>query len=87
VDGRKVVGSAQRRIKNSFLQHGSMPITCDREALAQATGMEETESLYREMAGIAEFLPDRPSVTVLINALIGSFQDRFGIEFRRREND
>src|SRR6187399_495983 len=43
VDGRKVVGSAQRRIKNSFLQHGSMPITCDREALAQATGMEETE--------------------------------------------
>ena len=87
VDGRKVVGSAQRRIRNSFLQHGSMPITCDREALAGATGMEETGSLYREMAGIAEFLPERPSIAVLINALIGSFQDRFGAEFRRRDGD
>jgi len=87
VDGRKVVGSAQRRIKNSFLQHGSMPITCDREVLARATRMEETDSLYREMAGIAEFLPERPTVSGLINAFIGSFQERFAMEFRRREND
>src|SRR4051812_39287116 len=34
VGGRKVVGSAQRRVRQSFLQHGSMPITCDRETLA-----------------------------------------------------
>jgi len=87
VDGRKVVGSAQRRVKNTFLQHGSMPITCNRETLALATRMAETESLYREMAGIAEFLPERPTVAVLTNALIGSFQDRFGVEFRRRDND
>jgi lipoate-protein ligase A len=87
VDGRKVVGSAQRRVKNTFLQHGSMPITCDREALAHATRMTETESLYREMAGIAEFLPERPTGALLTNALIGSFQDQFGVEFRRREND
>jgi len=87
VDGRKVVGSAQRRVKNSFLQHGSMPITCDRETLALATGMAETDSLYREMAGIAEFLPERPTVALLTNALIGSFQDQFGMEFRRRDND
>jgi lipoate-protein ligase A len=87
VDGRKVVGSAQRRVKNTFLQHGSMPITCDREVLAHATRMTETESLYREMAGIAEFLAERPTVALLTNALIGSFQDQFGVEFRRREND
>jgi len=87
VEGRKIVGSAQRRVKNTFLQHGSMPITCDREALAQATRMTETESLYREMAGIAEFLAERPTVVELTNALIGSFQDQFGVDFRRREND
>src|SRR5688572_26047451 len=29
VNGRKIVGSAQRRVQHSFLQHGSMPITCD----------------------------------------------------------
>jgi lipoate-protein ligase A len=87
VDGRKIVGSAQRRVKDTFLQHGSMPITCNRETLALATRMAETESLYREMAGIAEFLPERPTMAVLTNALIGSFQDRFGMEFRRRDND
>jgi len=87
VDGRKVVGSAQRRVKNSFLQHGSMPITCDREMLALATRMAETGSLYREMAGLAEFLPERPSLAILTNALIGSFQDRFVMEFRRRDCD
>ena len=87
VDGRKIVGSAQRRVKNSFLQHGSMPITCDRETLALATRMTETDSLYREMAGIAEFLAERPTVALLTNALIGSFQDQFGVEFRRRDND
>jgi lipoyl(octanoyl) transferase len=87
VDGRKIVGSAQRRVKNSFLQHGSMPITCDRETLALATRMSETDSLYREMAGLAEFLPDRPSVDFLTNALIGSFQELFDMEFRRRDSD
>jgi len=84
VGGRKVVGSAQRRVKRSFLQHGSMPITCDREALAQATLMTETDSLYREMAGLAEFLPERPAIPLLTNVFIGSFQERFGIEFRQR---
>ena len=84
VEGRKVVGSAQRRVKNSFLQHGSMPITCNRETLARATRMVETDSLYREMAGLAEFLAERPTVELLTNTLIGCFQDRFAVEFRRR---
>ena len=87
VEGRKIVGSAQRRVKKSFLQHGSMPITCDRETLARATRLNETASLYREMAGLAEFLSERPSVASLTNALVGSFQDRFAIEFRRRDSD
>jgi len=84
VGGRKVVGSAQRRIRRSFLQHGSMPISCDREALARATRMAETESLYREMAGIAEFLPQRPAVSELTRIFVASFEATFGIEFRQR---
>jgi lipoate-protein ligase A len=86
VGGRKVVGSAQRRVRQSFLQHGSMPIVCDREALARATRMTETESLYREMAGISEFLPERPSIALLTNVFVESFQGGFGIEFRQRSS-
>ena len=41
--GRKVVGSAQRRVRDTFCQHGSMPITCDREALASATRLARLE--------------------------------------------
>ena len=84
VQGRKIVGSAQRRLKRSFLQHGSMPIRCDRERLARITKMADPAPLYQEMAGIEEFLPSRPSLEEITSALVGSFQDRFMIDFRRR---
>ena len=81
VEGRKIVGSAQRRVRRSFLQHGSMPITCDREALARATRMTGTGALEEEMAGVAEFLPVRPSLEQLRGAFVRAFQDYFSIEF------
>ncbi|HET9220712.1 MAG TPA: lipoate--protein ligase family protein [Terriglobia bacterium] len=84
VDGRKIVGSAQRRLRRSFLQHGSMPIECDREKLAVATRMRDSRLLYQEMAGLAEFLPERPSIENLTDALIAGFKTRFAIEFQPR---
>jgi len=82
VGGRKIVGSAQRRVRASFLQHGSMPITCDREALARATGLPDSTILEQEMAGVAEFLAERPSVEQLRSAFIRAFQEHFSIEFQ-----
>jgi lipoate-protein ligase A len=84
--GRKIVGSAQRRIRRSFLQHGSMPITCNREVLARATRLADASSLDHEMAGVAEFLPERPTLEQLTGAFIRSFQDHFGVEFRVRNS-
>ena len=84
VEGRKIVGSAQRRLRRSFLQHGSMPIACDREKLARATRMTDSSLLYEEMAGLAEFLQERPTVERLTNALISGFRSRFAIEFQPR---
>jgi lipoate-protein ligase A len=84
VGGRKIVGSAQRRLRRSFLQHGSMPIQCDREKLARATRMPDSSILYDEMAGLAEFLPERPSIDNLAKALIEGFRARFAIEFQPR---
>jgi lipoate-protein ligase A len=86
VAGRKVVGSAQRRVRRTFLQHGSMPITCDREVLAHSTRMSSPAVLYEEMAGIAEFLVERPSVEEFQNALVGAFQDLFEIQFQQRDH-
>jgi lipoate-protein ligase A len=81
VRGRKIVGSAQRRVRQSFLQHGSMPITCDRNALARATRMEDSAALENEMAGVAEFLAERPSIERLRGVFVRAFQDYFSIEF------
>lgn len=86
VKGRKVVGSAQRRLKRSFLQHGSMPISCDREVLARATGMTNAAPLYNEMAGLAEFLAVRPDLDEVIDALVRGFEERFKIRFQRQES-
>ncbi|HSU89547.1 MAG TPA: lipoate--protein ligase family protein [Terriglobia bacterium] len=84
VGGRKIVGSAQRRVRASFLQHGSMPITCDREALARATGLPDSTILEQEMAGLAEFLAERPSLEQLRSVFTRAFQDHFSIEFQVR---
>jgi lipoyl(octanoyl) transferase len=81
VEGRKIAGSAQRRLRRSFLQHGSMPITCNRLELARATRLPSPDPLDQEMAGVAEFLPERPTVEQLRGALIRAFQDYFSIEF------
>ena len=81
VDGRKIVGSAQRRVRGSFLQHGSLPITCNRETLARATRLADAGLLSREMAGVAEFLAERPTPERLRDALIAAFQDYFSVAF------
>jgi lipoate-protein ligase A len=87
VEGRKIVGSAQRRVRDTFLQHGSMPITCNREALARATRLEDASFLDREMAGVGEFLAERPTIEQLTGAFIRAFQESFSIEFRIRNSD
>ncbi len=84
VDGRKIVGSAQRRVRASFLQHGSMPITCDYETLALATRLSDVETLRREMAGAADFLSERPPIDTFRRVFVHAFQNYFSIEFRPR---
>ena len=84
--GRKIVGSAQRRVRRSFLQHGSMPITCNREVLARATRLTDGSSLEQEMAGVAEFLPERPTLQQLTGVFIRSFQEYFAVEFQVRDS-
>jgi lipoyl(octanoyl) transferase len=81
VHGRKIVGSAQRRVRRSFLQHGSMPITCDHNVLARATRLADAVSVKAEMAGVAEFLAERPPVERLREVFTLAFQDFFSVKF------
>lgn len=82
IDGRKIAGSAQRRGRRGFLQHGSLPLTCDREALARATRMTDPSLLDQEMAGLAEFLAVRPAISAVSNVLMRGFAETFGVDLR-----
>ncbi len=59
VAGRKVVGSAQRRGRRAFLQHGAIPLHLDYEELRRATGQDEGElARYRDaFTGVADVMP------------------------------
>ncbi len=60
VNGRKLIGSAQKRTKNALLQHGSIPITLDVDKLGKATlsnpeSLRENISTIKELVGETDF--------------------------------
>jgi lipoate-protein ligase A len=55
VDGRKLVGSAQRRRRQAFLQHGSIPLSADPGARA-ATHLGDVLASPPEPARVARAL-------------------------------
>lgn len=81
VEGRKISGSAQRRLRRAFLQHGSMPMTLDRGTLARATRFDRPELLGERTIGLAECLSVRPDASRIVEALTGAFGDCFDVAF------
>ncbi len=88
VDGRKVVGSAQRRGQRAFLQHGAVPLHLDYEALALASAQPaaDAEGYRRAFAGVADL---RPGVTAetLRASLVEGFRARFAGPWVERDLD
>lgn len=53
VDGKKIVGSAQKRDKTALLQHGSMPMSMNYKIYSGGTGFSE-RAIKRSMTTISE---------------------------------
>ena len=66
--GRKLVGSAQRRLKSAFLQHGSILIGCDYEFQARALGANP-EVLQQQFVGVGDFV-SKPLVEQMLRRQI-----------------
>jgi len=74
-EGHKLVGSAQLRRRNAFLQHGSILCRCEARRLAAALGQR------REPGGFVDLerlLGHRPSSVELDRALVHGFEQQFG---------
>lgn len=76
INGRKLVGSAQRRLKRAFIQHGSILMDTDDELNHLVFG----RTVSGKMAGVREFSP--VSVERLKELLVERFARGFGVSFK-----
>jgi lipoate-protein ligase A len=80
VEGRKLVGSAQLRLRRSFLQHGSLLCRGDAARLAAALGQRRVP---RGFVGLQSVLGRSPATDELDAALVHGFEQHFGMRFER----
>jgi lipoyl(octanoyl) transferase len=86
VMGRKIVGSAQKRLQRALLQHGSMPFWLDRQRLFACLrvppGQRDTlvQEAYRTMTTINEMTINPVNASTVHQALQGGFAATFGME-------
>ena len=84
--GRKLVGSAQKRRQRALLQHGSIPLTLDRQRLFECLHVPPAQraalvtEAYTSMAAVHEVATDSISPAALHEALRVGFATTFGVE-------
>jgi lipoate-protein ligase A len=83
VMGRKIVGSAQKRISSKFLQHGSIPLEEDGELLKSVSFLNEEEGSIR-MISLQRALGRKVSFKWAVEHLTAGFSDYFGISPQRK---
>lgn len=76
---RKLVGSAQRRTKTAFLQHGSILIEFDAELLSRALLSCSAPSVHGVVTDLRTCLGETPSIRELIAAMSSGFEASFGV--------
>ncbi|MCX7597705.1 MAG: lipoate--protein ligase family protein [Armatimonadetes bacterium] len=80
--GHKIIGSAQVRRDGFILQHGSIPLTLDREKHARVfPAREDTQKLAAKAAGLVDILGRRPPWEELVEAFVAGFSEVLGADF------
>ena len=87
VDGRKLVGSAQRRSRNVLLQHGSLPLSsrhkelCDFVAFAKEDAFDEIRNqMERKTTSLEEILGYIPEYSVLAKLMRSAMLRLYNVE-------
>ncbi len=76
VGGRKIAGSAQRRLKRAFLQHGSIPLELDVPVMARALGVSE-QLIAASTTSVSEAAGRKVEFEELAAALQAGFEEVF----------
>ncbi|MDA2933303.1 lipoate--protein ligase family protein [Acidobacteria bacterium AH-259-D05] len=78
-DGLKIVGSAQRRLRRSFLQHGSIPLQVDYAQMAAALGTEE-KVLRKTLISVWEATGRKVAFETVCRALKAGVEKSFTVQ-------
>ncbi|GIX49492.1 MAG: octanoyltransferase LipM [Candidatus Tectimicrobiota bacterium] len=85
VAGKKLVGSAQKRLQRTLLQHGSIPLWLDRERLLRCLRVADPRRAAAEaaatMTAVNELAPAPVAPAALHAALRQGFAATFGVDF------
>ena len=81
VKDKKIIGSAQRRKKNAFMQHGSIPISYNPQLV---TGVfQNPRDFFDKATSITEVLGYRPEDDKIKKALKKGMEEVFGVRFQK----
>lgn len=79
VKGKKIIGSAQKRVGSNFIQHGSIPLQDDGELLKKISFLGENEGDVR-MIALSHALGKDVSFEWAVEHLIAGISDYFNVE-------
>jgi len=86
VDGKKIVGSAQKRAGSKFIQHGSIPLEEDEGFLAPVSFLKKEDSKGR-MISLSQALGKKVSFDWAVERLATGISEFFKIYFRSKVFD
>jgi lipoate-protein ligase A len=81
--GRKLVGSAMRRIGDAILQHGAILEGWDGSLQAGCLGLPDDASLRPAVITLADLLGRAPAPEAHAAAIADGFRAAFGVEFQK----
>lgn len=82
VDGKKIIGSAQRKDKISFLQHGSLLLSV-RKNIWENIFLQKPD--FSKIVSLSDILKEVPDFDRIVLMLIKGFEEFFQQEFERSE--
>jgi lipoate-protein ligase A len=81
IDGRKIVGSAQKRMGGWFLQHGSIPLQDD-EGLLRRISLVQDENTGLKRTTLSEALGKQVDREWALKCLIDGLAEYFSVKFK-----
>ncbi len=79
-NGKKIIGSAQKRVGAKFLQHGSIPLEKD-EALLRAVSFLDRKAVGLRITSLSEALGRPADFAGTVKHFVAGLEDFFGVEF------